>query len=159
MFLPPPPITLLVARLSFRAVSACSKVAIVVLPLTSAVPSWTRSLDSARLGPCLPELWVRPGQPSLVIKLGLSLDAQPFTSHVIPDASLAAPHLSLWTCLPILRSAVPVWRSSCLPSKSGPKASVSLACQVRAGSYRVSYHVSPNAGLTFQRPVRGRGSH
>lgn len=133
--------------------------AIVVSPLTSAVPSWTRSLDSARLGPWLPELWVHLGQPSLVIKLGLSLDAQPFTSHVIPDASLAAPHLSLWTCLPILRSAVPVWRSSCLPSKSGPKASVSLACQVRAGSYRVSYHVSPNAGLTFQRPVRGRGSH
>lgn len=131
------------------------------MPLTSAievlpVPSWTRILDSARLGPRLPEPWVCLGHPSLVIKLGLSLDAQPFTFHVIPDASLAAPHLSLWTCLPTLRSAVPVWRSSCLPSKSGPKASISLACQVRAGSYRVSYHVSPNTGLTFQRKGQSR---
>lgn len=52
--------------------------------------------------------------------------------RAILDVSLAAPHSPLWTCLPTLRSAVPVWKSSCLPYKNGPKASVSLACQVRA---------------------------
>ncbi|XP_030777202.1 tonsoku-like protein isoform X3 [Rhinopithecus roxellana] len=45
------------------------------------------------------------------------------------DVSLCAPHSSRWICLQTLRSAVSAWKSSCLPSKSGPKALASLACQ------------------------------
>ena len=51
----------------------------------------------------------------------------------VSDVCLSAPRWLRWTCLPTPRSAVLAWRSSCLPSKGGPKASASLACQVSSG--------------------------
>lgn len=56
------------------------------------------------------------------------------SSSVISDAFLVAPHSLHWTCLPTLRLAVLAWRSFCLPSRCGPKASAFLACQVSLGT-------------------------
>lgn len=83
----------------------------------------------------LPELWFVWG--SFLQYWGPpSLEADPFISSlVVLDAFLFAPHSFHWTCLPTLRLAVLAWRSSCLPSRCGPKASVSWACQVSLGTY------------------------
>lgn len=61
------------------------------------------------------------------------MEANPYTSHTVSGVSLSAPHSSLWTCRPTLKSAVPACGSSSLPSSSDPKASTSLVFQVRAG--------------------------
>lgn len=65
-----------------------------------------------------------------------SLEADPFTSSlVVLDAFLFALHSFHWTCLPTLTLAVLAWKSFCLPSRCGPKASASLACLVSLGTY------------------------
>lgn len=74
------------------------------------------------------------GQLSVV--LGASFPGgDPFVSSLVLDAFLFAPHSFHWTCLPTLTLAVLAWRSSCLPSRCGPKVSPSLACQVSLGTY------------------------
>lgn len=162
MSLPPPPIMLLEPQLFFRAVSGvvqswplqpCPRQVLLRSYLHQAGADSARRWCLAR-GPVGLSGSAFPGNKTPVFP-----EAHPFASHIIPDVSRTAPHLSLWTCLPTLRSAVPVWRSSYLPSKSGPKASASLACQVRAGSPSGSCHTSPHAGLACQGPARGRDSH